>query len=527
MRDYLRRAAAELWVIDCSPEGHQPEVNTRIFQGVQQPVCIVIASRPPGADREAPARVRFRSLLEGRREDKFAALARVSLDGDGWVECPKDWRAPFRPEAVGAWADYPALDDLTRDDGSGVTPGRTWVIAPDPESLRRRWLALVEAPDDRKEALFHPHLRHGVPADKHSKKFVPKPLPGQEPRPMPVAEDRGPCVVPVRYGCRSFDRQWIINQPNPSLWEGHSTAQVYLTAVNQTSPSSGPALTLTGLVPDLDHYNGRGGRVFSHYQDRAATRPNLPEGLAAYLAERYGAEVSPEAVFAYVAAMAAHPGFTSRFAADLIQPGLHIPITADGATFAEAVEFGREVIWLHTFGDRFADPARGRPAQSPRLAKGTGPRIPVDGAIPPGEMPESIEYDEAMGRLMIGREFVDGVSPRIWGYEVSGKAVLKQWFSYRGANRERPIIGDRRPSSMLGEIQPESWPAEYTSELINLLHVIGRLIEIEPAQSQLLDRIARGATIGARELREAGVLRPMTGAREAAEPDLPLLRGLE
>ena len=225
--------------------------------------------------------------------------------------------------------------------------------------------------------------------------------------------------------------------------------------------------------------------------------------------------------------MATHPGFTSRFASDLIQPGLRVPITADGATFAEAVELGREVIWLHTFGDRFADPARGRPAQPPRLAKGTGPRIPVDGAIPPGEMPESIEYDEAMGRLMIGRGFVDGVSPRIWGYDVSGKAVLKQWFSYRGANRERPIIGDRRPPSKLGEIQPESWPAEYTSELINLLHVIGRLIEIEPAQSQLLDRIARGATIGARELREAGVLRPMTGAREAAEPDLPLLRGLE
>ena len=46
MRDYLRRTTDEIWVIDCSPEGHQPEVNTRIFEGVQQPVCIVLALTP-------------------------------------------------------------------------------------------------------------------------------------------------------------------------------------------------------------------------------------------------------------------------------------------------------------------------------------------------------------------------------------------------------------------------------------------------------------------------------------------------
>ena len=50
MRDYLRRTADDIWVIDCSPEGHQPDVDTRIFQAVQQPVCIVLASRSPGAD---------------------------------------------------------------------------------------------------------------------------------------------------------------------------------------------------------------------------------------------------------------------------------------------------------------------------------------------------------------------------------------------------------------------------------------------------------------------------------------------
>jgi hypothetical protein len=45
MRDDLRRSCHEIWVIDCSPEGHQPDVPTRVFQGVRQPVCIVLAAR--------------------------------------------------------------------------------------------------------------------------------------------------------------------------------------------------------------------------------------------------------------------------------------------------------------------------------------------------------------------------------------------------------------------------------------------------------------------------------------------------
>jgi hypothetical protein len=71
MRESLRRQCDEIWVIDCSPEGHQPEVATRIFQGVQHPVCIVLASRSPANDPDQPAAVRFRSLAKGHRKSKF------------------------------------------------------------------------------------------------------------------------------------------------------------------------------------------------------------------------------------------------------------------------------------------------------------------------------------------------------------------------------------------------------------------------------------------------------------------------
>jgi predicted helicase len=162
MREYMRQTADEVWVIDCSPEGHQPRISTRIFQGVQQPVCIVLMARIGNSDAAKPAIVRFRSLPTGDRLAKFGALATLTLDDAGWTECPVDWRAAFLPAATGGWATYPALDELFIYNGSGVMPGRTWVIAPDRQSLEKRWKKLIGEPDRaRREELFHPHIRGG------------------------------------------------------------------------------------------------------------------------------------------------------------------------------------------------------------------------------------------------------------------------------------------------------------------------------------------------------------------------------
>lgn len=384
MRAELRRDTDEIWIIDCSPEGHQPPVSSRVFQAVQQPVCIVLALRLADCDRGMPARVRFRSLPAGTREDKFAAISAVTLDGGGWVDCPSEWRAPFLPAAASEWAMFPALDDFFVYNGSGVMPGRTWVIAPDKEALARRWERLTrERNPDGKAILFHPHLRGGKPGDKHLNKPVndeDRQRLGAHPlRSIAVANDAGPVIEPERYGFRSFDRQWIIpdvrllNQPNPTIWKTHSTNQVYLTAPHDRTPTNGPALTFTALIPDLHHYHGRGGRVFPLWATAAATEPNIRVAVLARLSEIYGREVAAEEVMAYLAAVGANPAYTTRFAHDLVRPGLRIPLTGDPALFAEAVRFGREVIWLHTFGERFADPA-GRPRRPPCLPQ-AGPRF--------------------------------------------------------------------------------------------------------------------------------------------------------
>ncbi len=513
MREYLRQRCDEVWVIDCSPEGHQPEVATRIFQSVQQPVCIVLASRWSTGEKEEPARVRWRALPAGHRSAKFEALAALTLDGTGWVDCPSEGRAPFLPASADAWVRHPALDDFFIYNGSGVMPGRTWVIAPDAESLRRPWARLVAASAPEKERLFHPHLAKVGLGDRHVARILSTALASYAVSELSIGQETGPCVTPIAYGCRSFDRQWIIpdvrliNRPNPKLWEVRSNRQLFLTAVSATSPSAGPALSTSAHVPDLDHYNGRGGRVFPLWADAATTQPNLRPALLAFLCAAYGQPVSAEDLFAYIVAVAAHPAYIERFHSDLATPGLRIPLTDDAATFAEAAALGRRVVWLHSHGERMADAAAGRPPGPPRLAPQRQPKIPVGGAIPgdADAMPDTIEYDATHERLHVGRGVIEPVPPAVWRYEVSGKQVLTQWFSYRRKTRERPIIGDRRPPSPLGDIQPASWPAEYTTDLLNLLNVLGLLVEMEPAQAALLERICSGRLLDAVAMQAEGI----------------------
>lgn len=526
MRADLRRDADEIWVIDTTPEGHQPPVNSRIFQGVQQPVCIVIAARNSDAGTSDPATVRFRRLPAERREAKFEALAAIGVDDPEWEICPNQFRAPFLPAAQGVWGAAAPLGDIFLADSSGLLSGRTWVIAPDAESLRERWRRLRDETNaKRKEVLFHPTLRSGKLADRHTNKVVRDGLPGQEFRNYTVAADTGEAVPPVRYAFRTLDRQWIIPDnrlwlsARPELWAANSDRQIHLTSPEDRTPTKGPALSICSLLPDQHHYHGRGGRVFPLWADRAASQPNIRPALLTALTRNLGNLVSPPDLLAYIAAVAANPAYTARFQADLIQPGLRIPLTARDDLFREAVALGQRVVWLHTYGERFADPANDRPAGPPRAA--SGPTIPRGGAIPtdPAKFPNELRYDDDARRLYVGEGYIDNVSPEVRAYEVSGKNIIDQWFSYRRLDRSRPIIGDRRPPSPLDKIQPDRWPASYTEDLINLLHVLTLLTDLEAQQADILERICSGPLIDAELLRADGVFDDDSAATTRAGDD--------
>ncbi|WP_375381612.1 type ISP restriction/modification enzyme [uncultured Sphingomonas sp.] len=511
MRSDLRRDCDEIWVIDCSPEGHQPEVATRIFEGVQHPVCIVLASRSPDTKPDVPAKVSYRALKPGRREAKFAELAALSLASPGWLACAVDPRAPFLPDLADSWASFVPLDKVVGYVGPGVTAGRTWVIAPDASTLSDRWTRLLaEREPNRKETLFHPTLRKDkqtgayVVSGRHIRKVVSEPLGNRPTRSVKIIDEKQAKAESQRYGFRSFDRQYliadarVISDPRPNIWNAQGKCQAYITAPMDISPSGGPALTVTNQSPDKHHYSGRGGHVFALWKDAAATQTNITYPVLAALTKLYGGAPDPVDVFAYVAATLAHPAYTDRFRADLVRPGLRVPLTADKTLFAEAAALGREVIWLHSFGERMGE---GRPAGPPRLPGARAPKVTVTIPSTSDGFPDAIDWDAATNELKVGAGPSGGrigpVTHAMWTYQVSGKQVLRQWFSYRKKNRERPQIGDRRPPSPLGDIQPDHWLPEYTEELLNVLNVLGLLIDLEPEQADLLERVVDGPLVAA------------------------------
>lgn len=67
--------------------------------------------------------------------------------------------------------------------------------------------------------------------------------------------------------------------------------------------------------------------------------------------------------------------------------------------------------------------------------------------------------------------------------------------------RACPQIGDKRPPSPLDFVQPDHWLAEYTTDLIDLLNVLGRLVALEPAQADLMERILKAELVKADHLK--------------------------
>lgn len=512
MRHHMRRTADAIWVIDLSPEGHQPEVATRVFAGVQQPICITIAVRDGSTGPDDPAQVRY-IALSGRREEKLGALATLDLDDPGWRPCSTEWTAPFLAAGDADWTAKPRLDELLAWSGSGTMPGRTWVVGPSPDVLKARWGRLVKAPGGEKASLMAEHKR-----DRTVDTVLSDSLPGYDPQGISIAAESGICDEPVRYGWRTLDRGWIIpdkrviNQPNPRLWQVRDAeGQVYLTCLAADSPHSGIAASFSSLVPDLDHYNGRGGRAFPLWLDSAGVTPNVIPGLLEFIGRRLDRSVSGADLFAYIAAVTGGPGYVARFKEDLQVPGLRIPLTADADAFFGAVELGRRVLWLHTYGERFVDAKAGRPATAPRAAGAERPKVTTPIPDSAEAMPEAIEHDPTSNELIVGEGRITNVSEAMWEYETSGYKIVRRWF----ARRKRDPDGRR--SSSLDDTVATSWDPAWTSELIDLLNVLRLLVEMEEELDEMLDGILSGGLISVSDLRDGGVLPVDPKKRPAAE----------
>ena len=480
VRHLLRNAFDELWIVDLGGEGRGALKEENIFD-IQTPVAIGVGVRM-GKNAEG-CKVRYLRIT-GTRPEKLAHLKRMSL-ADVSEEVLGEGLDRLTPRSKNPYNDWPEITGLFPWIHSGCQMKRAWPIAESEALLNSRWRSLLEEV---------PRTRELMLKKTRDRKATSTPLPllthGSRLRPLGKL-DRGDAPEGIeRYGYRSMDRQWVIadhrvgDYPRPELWRVRGPRQVFFTTLTSTKLGQGPAVTATPYVPDLDHFSGRGAKnVMPLHRDARGNEPNVTEDLLVTLGKKLSTDVTAEDLLAYVYAVGGTDAFSNRFNDQLAEAAgpFRVPITADPNLYQQAVALGRDLLWWHTWGERFA------PDGQSQLPKGQAEEIrPVEG------MPADFDYDLQSQTLRVGTGAFVPVSKEAWDFEVSGLRILHSWLSYRKKNRKG------RKSSPLDDIRPTRWTQ--TDELLLVLSIIEHTIEVTPKAAALLDQIVKGPLVPAADL---------------------------
>lgn len=505
MREYIRRSSSRGWIINVSPEGKRPPAKNAVF-AIETPVSIALFLREENTDEETPADIRY-VALHGTFAEKMQALAALDLDGAEFEPVRSGWGDKFAPEAEGDWDSYPELEDLYAKFYPGVKPNRTWVYAPSESVLQERWAELIEGTDLKVRAeRFKETASIGIARGKAPLSGVDTFQGSKESLNDQIARELIPDTPNiVQVGYRSFDRQYILadsrllHRASPDLWEHRVPEQIFIVEQNAHYPKAGPGLYFSALIPDMDAFNNRGGRA--HPALTVGGAPNLTEPAKQMLRERFGDDAPGDLVY-YLAALTGHPGYVRTFDKPLQQAGIRIPLTADLELWERAVQLGKQVVWLHTYGER-GEPLPGMKYlhQLPEGADYTLPTPTVDmGRTMPEKKPsfspdpvtDSLSEEENIpvtGTVSFGRARCENVEKRVFDYTVGGNQVLGLWAKYRLKDPET------KWSSSLNDIVQREWPETWSEEYERLLYTLTHLVHLEPAQEKLLDEVLAGEQI--------------------------------
>ena len=498
MREYLRRKSTHGWVINLSPEGHLPNVPTRVFPKIKTELAIGIFARANDCDENTPAKVKYVEL-HGRRADKFDALKSLGIESDLWRTASEGWRDSFTPASSNSWENYPRLGDLFPWSNTGVTPSRGWVSSPSADTLYSRIANLIIEPDKAKrDALFHstatctPYKGKKCLPDVSLDTEVPFDNIAVPPSEIPTET--------IQY--RSFDLQLIIadarliDRPCPSLWEARGVAgQIFLVEQHNYNPGRGPGLFATPFLPDQHCFNGRGGRVLPLFHPDGT--PNLATGLIEIYSTKLGISVTPEVFADYIIGVIANPAYTEKFSVNLNSPGIRVPLTVDLALFNDAVKLGAAVRWCMSLGSIGV-----MPTEEP-----TGQPMPTYHTPVGRSVPQNYSYDAELNQLHVGPGVWTHVTPEVFRYEVGGRKVIPSWLDYRIASQNGP------EQEGLNAIVESRWLPEWSEQLTKVLRSVSRLRSIAARQAANLEKIAEGPQLTVAEL--TGVLPPSDAIRKA------------
>ncbi|MFF4602218.1 type ISP restriction/modification enzyme [Streptomyces sp. NPDC001339] len=404
--------------------------------------------------------------------------------------------------------DAPRLSDLMPWSVAPLRLGRSWVMAPDPDTLRARWRALVDAEDavDR-ERLFRPSRARTLYSAVGQ-------LPGQATPTGRLYRAGGPCPEPVRILHGPFDQQWLlpdhrlIDAARPELWRVAGERQLYAVESAPPPQPSGPPVVCSALLPDGRSPAGRPGRIHPLYRRPGGREPDLAPGLLALLARRLDRPVDPTDLLAWATAGARHS-----------PDGVVVPLTADPELWERGVALGERLLWLTTRGAHASGPGQQRAPGSgerPRLPGGRRPYVRA--ALPARGMPRTLGYDPEGEALLLDGGRIAPVPAGAWEFRTGGVRVLEAWFARRagvpedGAGAE----AEAAEAGSLAAVRPADWPQRWTSELLELITVLALLAELEPRRAELGSLVADGPQLSEDGLRAAGVLPVPPAARRPA-----------
>lgn len=504
MREYIRRSSSRGWIINVTPEGKRPPAKNAVF-AIETPVSIALFLREENTDEETPADIRY-VALHGTFAEKMQALAALDLDGAEFEPVRSGWGDKFAPEAGGDWDSYPELPDFYASCFPGVKPNKTWVYAPSESVLQERWAELIEGNDLEVRAERFKETRDTKITEGK------KPLPGKDTFQGSLESLNGQIArefIPdtpniVQVGYRSFDRQYILadarllHMPSPKLWEHRVPEQIFIVEQHARHPQAGPGLYFDAFIPDMNAFNNRGGRA--HPTLTIGGSPNLTESAEQMLRERFGDNAPGDLVY-YLAALTGHPGYVRTFDEPLQQAGIRVPLTADPALWERAVQLGKQVVWLHTYGER-GEPLPGMkylhqvpegadyvlPTPTVDMGKTMPEKKPSFSLDPVGSLSEE-ENNPVMGTVSFGQARCENVEKRVFDYTIGGNQVLGLWAKYR---LKKPVV---RRSSSLNDIVQREWPDAWSEEYERLLYTLTHLVHLEPAQEKLLDEVLAGEQI--------------------------------
>jgi len=437
MRQTLMHSFDEIYVLDLHgyirqncPDGSK---DKNVFD-IRQGVAIALFVKKKGLQKKV-----FHAERWGLREVKEDWLLGNHVKTTEWQEIhPKSEFYLFIPrdeKLLDSYNKYPKVTEVFPVNGVGMTTARDkFVIDMDRSRLlnRIRLFKNSKYSDDQLHTFFQINRKKGWSIRKAWNML--QGIPDSE------LEDY---IHPVLY--RPFDIQWIFYHDSV-VWRTVKRVMRHMIAgenigllVPRQVVSDFQHVFCTGRITNFNALDiaGRFGSgclfplylypnadkkdMFSHLES-AERKPNLSPKLVEALAEAYGKESTPEAIFYYIYGILYANSYRSKYAEFLKTDFPRLPFTKDYDLFIKIGEYGKGLVDLHLM-------------ESPEL---DNPIAKFQGS---GNCKvDKLSYKGDEKRVYINKnQYFEGVEEEIWEYQIGGYQVADKWLKDR---KGRPLSPD-------------------------------------------------------------------------------------